>query len=79
MKKAKLSDCRKEWSKFKLWCQENKYSYKIPGEYAYMDTRNANIALLIDFGKVRLLRYTGLFDAEFEMVEEVELLPEKEK
>lgn len=67
-----------EWKKFKLWCEQNGYHYKIPGEYGFMNNRNANSAFLVGLGKIKLMEYGGRVDAEFEMVGEVELLPEKE-
>lgn len=69
MKNFKYKKYKSEWKKFKLWCEKENYNRKIPGEYGFMNTTNGQIALLIDFGKIRLIK-KGIVDAEFEMIEE---------
>jgi len=59
---------QEEWNKFKGWCGKNNFNLKIPYEYGFINTKNGEIVLLIDFGKVMLLKKNPVVDTEFELV-----------
>ena len=68
-----LKKYKEEWSKFVKWCYANHYNRPIRGELAYMN-KEAAVACLVNFGKVKIVRVGDIEDADFE-----EILEEEDK
>ena len=73
VKEEEEFDPQELFNKFADFAHKSGFNWYIPGEMAYMDTRNGNVMIMVSKNQVKLLKKGDVETAEFRDIEEEEI------